>query len=185
MACVTLSIGLIHHFNCPKQHNDDMSQAPVKKPPQTALSSGLKEEELSALKADIKAHADLESAQRQKTLQAYRSLGYTSPPKAKSMIRGQSVDALKAAQSAPGLAQLIGQAQGAQKRLQALKSLLPAPILNQLSAGPIEDGTWVLMIKSAAAANKLRQMAPAMSAHLRSQGWPIQSIQIKVIQGTG
>jgi len=162
-----------------------MSQAPLKKPPESALTGTSYGPREADLKAEIAKEAEREANQRQKTLQAYRSLGYTTPPKSKSMIRGQAVDALQAAQSAPGLAQLIGQAQGAQKRLQALKSLLPAPILNQLSAGPIEDGTWVLMIKSAAAANKLRQMAPAMSAHLRSQGWPIERIQIKVIQSHG
>jgi hypothetical protein len=161
-----------------------MKPAALKKPSQTAPLGSSTEVDVK-LAVDSKARGqetERQTSQREQTLQAYRSLGYTTPPKAKSVMRGQAVDALKAAQNAPVLAQLITQAQEAQKRLQALKSLLPATLLHQMSAGPIEDGTWVLMIKSAAAANKLRQMGPAMSAHLRSQGWPIQHIQIKVIQ---
>ncbi len=38
------------------------------------------------------------------------------------------------------------------------------------------------MLKSPAFAAKVRQMGPAICAHLRSRGWDIQTITVKVIQ---
>jgi hypothetical protein len=43
------------------------------------------------------------------------------------------------------------------------------------------DGTsWCLLVTGNAAAAKLRQLLPALQAHLRSRGWEVNSIRLKV-----
>ena len=110
-----------------------------------------------------------------------RALGYSKVPRSGPLLRGKSVEVLKAAQSAPGLAQLIAQATKSKGQIEDLKGLVPPLILNQLKSGPMEEGNWILMLKSPASAAKLRQMGPAICAHLRSKGWNIQIITVRVI----
>ncbi len=111
-----------------------------------------------------------------------RALGYSKVPRCGPLLRGKSVQVLKAAQSAPGLAQLIAQASRSRSQVDDLTGLVPALILKQIHSGPMESGNWILMLKSGASAAKLRQMGPAICAHLRSKGWDIQSITVRVIQ---
>ncbi len=111
-----------------------------------------------------------------------RALGYSKIPRSGPLLRGKSVEVLKAAQSAPGLAQLLAQAARSRSQIEDLKGLVPANMLNQLKSGPLEGGHWILMLKSPAFAAKVRQMGPAICAHLRSRGWDIQTITVKVIQ---
>jgi hypothetical protein len=65
-------------------------------------------------------------------------------------------------------------------RLQAIRSLLPAPLRASVQAGPIEDGCWCLLVSSNAVAAKLRQLLPALQAHLSLKGLSVSSIRIKV-----
>jgi hypothetical protein len=111
-----------------------------------------------------------------------RALGYSKVPRCGPLLRGKSVKVLKAAQSAPGLAQLIAQASRSRSQVDDLTGLVPALILKQIHSGPMESGNWILMLRSGASAAKLRQMGPAICAHLRSKGWDIQSITVRVIQ---
>jgi hypothetical protein len=111
-----------------------------------------------------------------------RALGYSKVPRCGPLLRGKSVQVLKAAQSAPGLAQLIAQASRSRSQVDDLTGLVPDLILKQIHSGPMESGNWILMLKSGASAAKLRQMGPAICAHLRSKGWDIQSITVRVIQ---
>ena len=111
-----------------------------------------------------------------------RALGYSKVPRCGPLLRGKSVQVLKAAQSAPGLAQLIAQASRSRSQVDDLTGLVPALILKQIHSGPMESGNWSLMLRSGASAAKLRQMGPAICAHLRSKGWDIQSITVRVIQ---
>jgi hypothetical protein len=111
-----------------------------------------------------------------------RALGYSKVPRCGPLLRGKSVQVLKAAQSAPGLAQLIAQASRSRSQVDDLTGLVPALILKQIHSGPMESGNWILMLKSGASAAKLRQMGPAICAHLRSKGCDIQSITVRVIQ---
>jgi hypothetical protein len=111
-----------------------------------------------------------------------RALGYSKVPRCGPLLRGKSVQVLKAAQSAPGLAHLIAQASRSRSQVDDLTGLVPDLILKQIHSGPMESGNWFLMLKSGANAAKLRQMGPAICAHLRSKGWDIQSITVRVIQ---
>jgi ethanolamine ammonia-lyase small subunit len=49
-----------------------------------------------------------------------------------------------------------------------------------VQAGPIEDGCWCLLVSSNAVAAKLRQLLPALQAHLSLKGLSVSSIRIKV-----
>ncbi|MBN9410159.1 MAG: hypothetical protein J0H69_13500 [Burkholderiales bacterium] len=81
---------------------------------------------------------------------------------------------------APTLARLAGLARESGDRLAAILPLVPAGLRPGLRPGPIEDGVWCLLVPSNAAAAKLRQLAPALQAHLRSGGWQVTSIRLKV-----
>ena len=65
--------------------------------------------------------------------------------------------------------------------LKTIETILPPGFSEQLLAGPIEDDAWCLLVKHNAAAAKLRQLLPAVSAHLRSHGHNVQKIRIKVM----
>jgi hypothetical protein len=75
---------------------------------------------------------------------------------------------------------LAGLVRDSSARLQAIRSLLPAPLRASVQAGPIEDGCWCLLVSSNAVAAKLRQLVPALQAHLNQKGLSVTSIRIKV-----
>jgi hypothetical protein len=49
-----------------------------------------------------------------------------------------------------------------------------------VQAGPIEEGSWCLLVSSNAVAAKLRQMTPALQAHLNQNGLHVSAIRIQV-----
>lgn len=95
----------------------------------------------------------------------------------------QAVPLQQAAQEAPALAHLVALARESGQRLEAIKSLLPKPMHSAIQAGPIEGDSWCLLVSSNAVAAKLRQLLPAFQAHLRSRGWDVRSIRLKVQGG--
>ncbi|QXL85484.1 DciA family protein [Comamonas sp. NLF-1-9] len=86
----------------------------------------------------------------------------------------------QASQEAPTLARLTALANESRERLQSLQALIPTPLHAQVQAGPIEGDTWCLLVRSNAAANKFRQLLPAFLAHLRSKGWEVSAIRLKI-----
>jgi hypothetical protein len=83
-------------------------------------------------------------------------------------------------QESPTFARLAGLVRDSSARLQAIRTLLPAPLRASVQAGPIEDGCWCLLVSSNAVAAKLRQLVPALQAHLNQKGLQVSSIRIKV-----
>ena len=114
------------------------------------------------------------------TLAAYRALGYSSVPKAKVMIRGRSQTLDQVLSTAPGLSQLSALALDAQERLRAILPLLPTSLRTLVESGGVDDDAWCLFVPNSAAAAKLRQTLPALCAHLRTKGWSVNTIRIKV-----
>jgi len=49
-----------------------------------------------------------------------------------------------------------------------------------VAAGPLGDDEWCLLVKSAAASTKLRQLLPSFLRRLNDSGVPIAHIRIKV-----
>lgn len=65
--------------------------------------------------------------------------------------------------------------------LNIIQSLLPTALGAQIKAGPIDQNGWCLLVQHNAAAAKLRQLLPAISAHLRAKGHPVNEIRVKVM----
>jgi hypothetical protein len=86
----------------------------------------------------------------------------------------------QAAEESPTLARLAELARESGERLKAVEPLIPASLRSAVKAGPIEGTGWCLLVDSSAAAAKLRQVVPALLAHLCGRGWQVTSIRLKV-----
>jgi hypothetical protein len=78
------------------------------------------------------------------------------------------------------LARLSALAQDSNDRLKAVKNLIPSTLWPAIQAGPIDGDSWCLLVSSNAASAKLRQLTPALLAHLRTKGWDVTAIRLKV-----
>lgn len=97
------------------------------------------------------------------------------------MIRNhRAVTVLQATQESPTLARLTNMAMESSARLKSLESLIPRALRPAIKAGPIDGPVWCLLLDNNAVAAKVRQLLPAMEAHLRSKGWEVNSIRLKV-----
>src|SRR5687767_2064977 len=86
----------------------------------------------------------------------------------------------QAAEDSPTLARLSQLARESGERLKAVELLIPASLRSSVRPGPIEGPAWCLLVDSNAAAAKLRQVIPALVAHLCNRGWQVNSIRLKV-----
>lgn len=78
------------------------------------------------------------------------------------------------------MARLADLARDSGERLRAIENLIPQALRPTIRPGPIEDGTWCLLVSSNAAASKLRQLLPSLTTHLRTRGWEVTAIRLKV-----
>ncbi len=86
----------------------------------------------------------------------------------------------QAAEESPTLASLLTRARDASDRLKAVESLIPEAMRQAIQPGPAEGDVWCLLVTGSAAAAKLRQLSPMLVARLKSKGWDVASIRIKV-----
>lgn len=96
------------------------------------------------------------------------------------MKRQHSVTLLQASQDSPVLARLTDLTRDSVARLGAIQDLIPPALRSSVQAGPIDGAVWCLLINNTATAAKMRQLLPALESHLRSKGWDIDSIRLKV-----
>ncbi len=94
--------------------------------------------------------------------------------------RVRSVTLLQATQESPMLARLSSLTADSVARLKAIESLIPDNLRAAIKPGPIEEATWCLIVNNNATAAKIRQLLPAFQAHLRTKGWEVNSIRLKV-----
>lgn len=94
--------------------------------------------------------------------------------------RHHAIPLQQAVQESPTFARLASRVRESSERLQAIQGLLPAPLRASVQAGPIEEGSWCLLVSSNAVAAKLRQLVPALQAHLNGKGLGVTAIRIKV-----
>ena len=94
--------------------------------------------------------------------------------------RHYAIPLQQASQESPTLARLTALTRDSSARRKAIEGLIPPLLRPAVQAGPIEDGSWCLLVKSNAAAAKLRQLLPAFLAHLRTKGWEVDSIRLKI-----
>lgn len=86
----------------------------------------------------------------------------------------------EAARESPTLVNLLKLSRQSGNRLQAIQFLIPTNLRKAITAGPIDDTAWCLIIEGNAAAAKLRQLLPSLQAHLLSIGENITTIRLKV-----
>jgi hypothetical protein len=94
--------------------------------------------------------------------------------------RHQAVSLMQAAQASPTLARLAELTRDSSARLQALEPLIPPALRSAVTAGPIDGDAWCLLVSNTAAAAKLRQLLPSLESALKSRGWAVSSIRVKV-----
>lgn len=82
--------------------------------------------------------------------------------------------------AAPTLALLQQRIRASQHCLECVKHLLPPGLRSHVKAGPIEDTEWCMLVGSAAASTKLRQLVPVMLQALTRNGAQVSAIRIKV-----
>jgi hypothetical protein len=96
----------------------------------------------------------------------------------------EAVSAAQALQQAPSLASLAKLAEQSAACLRLVTPLIPASMRPAIQAGPLQldnDSTqWCLLAANSAVAAKLRQLAPALAAHLRTHGQNVHDIRIKI-----
>ena len=94
--------------------------------------------------------------------------------------RHYAITLQQASAESPTLAMLTALTKDSSERLMASAPLLTAGRRGPVRAGSDEGTTWCLLVKSNSAAAKLRQILPALQAHLRIKGWEVNSIRLKV-----
>lgn len=94
--------------------------------------------------------------------------------------RFQPVTLQQAALGTPTLARLMELGKESAVRLKTIEKLLPPPLRSSVTAGPIEGTVWCLLVQGNAVAAKLRQLLPALEAHLRSRGYEVTAIRLKI-----
>jgi hypothetical protein len=121
------------------------------------------------------------SSQRSESLAALRVLGYNAVPKSNFVIRGKTQSVTQILDSATSLSQLQALARDGQNRLKAILPLLPVSMRSLVQSGGVESDSWCILVPNSAMAAKLRQLLPSLCAHLRTKGWNVQAITVKVI----
>jgi hypothetical protein len=101
----------------------------------------------------------------------------TTPPAPRHR---HAVSLQQAAQESPTLARLTGLARESGQRFEAVQGLIPEALRAAVQPGPIDGETWCLLVRSNAAAAKLRQLLPSLQVHLRNRGWDVSVIRLKV-----
>jgi hypothetical protein len=92
----------------------------------------------------------------------------------------EAVPVIQAVQHAPGLAGLAQLADLSARSLKTVAPLIPASMRSGVQAGPLNEGQLCLLAANSAVAAKLRQLVPALAAHLRTHGHDVQEIRIKI-----
>ncbi len=94
--------------------------------------------------------------------------------------RNHAITLLQATQESETLSRLCGLAVESAQRLKSIESLIPGSLRSYVQPGPIEGTVWCLLLANNAAAAKIKQLLPALEAHLRSKGWEVTAIRLKV-----
>jgi len=91
----------------------------------------------------------------------------------------------QAVEQSPTLASLAAMTRDTNERLKALERFIPAELRDAIQAGPVSETDWCLLVRGNAAAAKLRQLLPTLQAQLKTKGWTVSTIRIKVQSSRG
>ena len=94
--------------------------------------------------------------------------------------RNHAISLLQATQESETLSRLCDLAEESHQRLKSIEPLLPSSLRAGVRPGPIDGTVWCLLLNNNAVAAKIKQLLPALQAHLRSKGWEVSAIRLKV-----
>jgi hypothetical protein len=107
---------------------------------------------------------------------------YTAPMPAPPPRPSTSIDAVLA--STDALTRLSDRLRRSNACFALIAPLLPAALRAQVRPGPIDEEGWALLVPHAAAAAKLRQLLPALTAHLQTAGAGAIAIRVRILPGS-
>ena len=79
------------------------------------------------------------------------------------------------------MAQLAARVRLSQDLLNAIRLQLPSGLRAHAQAGPITDTEWCLLLKSSAAAAKIRQLMPDIQAEVQRQLGRPMDVRLRVL----
>lgn len=120
------------------------------------------------------------TAKPQAQIAAKRSTPLASYLPLRTVQVREAMSVSQAMQRAPGLAGLAQLAKRSAECLRLVTPLIPTSMRPAVQAGPLDEGQWCLLAANSAVAAKLRQLSPALAAHLRTHGHAVQAIRIKI-----
>lgn len=94
--------------------------------------------------------------------------------------RNRAITLFQATQDSETLSQLCELATESAQRLRSIEPLLPSTLRSAVHPGPIDGPVWCLLLDNNATAAKIKQLLPALQAHLRAKGWEVNAIRLKV-----
>lgn len=81
------------------------------------------------------------------------------------------------------LARLLQRLNASRECFAAVCDRLPEPLRGQVRPGPLDERGWTLLVANGAAAAKLRQLLPALRAHLNDRGLDVAEIRVRIHAG--
>jgi hypothetical protein len=78
------------------------------------------------------------------------------------------------------LASLLQRVRDSRARLACVQPVLPPGLRDAVEAGPLDETSWILLVKHAGAAAKLRQCVPQLEAALAAAGHAPRTLRVKL-----
>lgn len=78
------------------------------------------------------------------------------------------------------LASLLQRVRDSRARLAAIQPVLPPGLRDAVEAGPLDETGWILLVRHAPAAAKLRQCVPQIEAALAAAGFELRVVRVKL-----
>ncbi len=82
--------------------------------------------------------------------------------------------------AAPALSVLRERIRESRWCLDQVQHLIPATLRPHVRPGPLQEQEWCLLVASAAASTKLRQLLPALQRTLTERGAQVNAIRVKI-----
>ncbi len=78
------------------------------------------------------------------------------------------------------LVSLMQRLQASQRCLAAVKGVIPPMLHAHISAGPLDDEGWTLLVANTAISSKLRQLHPRLLDALAQKGCSVKALRVRV-----
>jgi hypothetical protein len=89
----------------------------------------------------------------------------------------------QAVRASPVLAQVAERVRQSQQMLDVIRPLMAPGLRPHVQAGPVDEESWCLLVSNPAVGTKLKQLSPVLLAALRTKGFAVPKLRIKVRVG--